>query len=238
MADKKLSDLSDLGAGLADADLLYVVDTSDTADSLQGTSKRITAANLAAFTRQVVKGGTGLTTFAAGDLIYASAADTLARLAADANGKFLSLVSGLPSWQLVPTATTGVGTASATYTITASWGNSGLSVALPAGGTYLMIVAAELYAMTSAGYGAVDWRLYNATTSAVVAGTTRRAVAVTGYDRRTIEMSWVVTVADAATIRLEVIRVNLVPAPTWSATSLFGSVGGAGDMTMTYVRLS
>jgi hypothetical protein len=36
---------------------------------------------------------------AAGDILYATAADTLARLAPDANGTYLSLVAGLPSWE-------------------------------------------------------------------------------------------------------------------------------------------
>jgi hypothetical protein len=44
-------------------------------------------------------GGTGQTTYAAGDLLYASAADTLARLGAGTDGFVLTLNAGLPIWQ-------------------------------------------------------------------------------------------------------------------------------------------
>lgn len=44
------------------------------------------------------KGGTGLTTYAAGDIIYASAANTLAKLPKGTDGQILALASGLPSW--------------------------------------------------------------------------------------------------------------------------------------------
>lgn len=44
-------------------------------------------------------GGTGFTTYATGDLIYASATNTLSKLAAGANGKVLQInASGVPVW--------------------------------------------------------------------------------------------------------------------------------------------
>jgi len=43
-------------------------------------------------------GGTSFSTYATGDLIYASAANTLAKLAAGANGEVLTLAAGVPSW--------------------------------------------------------------------------------------------------------------------------------------------
>ena len=44
-------------------------------------------------------GGTGLTTYATGDLLYASATDTLSKLAAGASGKLLQINgSGVPVW--------------------------------------------------------------------------------------------------------------------------------------------
>jgi len=43
-------------------------------------------------------GGTGLASYTAGDLLYASGASTLARLPVGANGQILSLVGGLPAW--------------------------------------------------------------------------------------------------------------------------------------------
>ena len=49
-------------------------------------------------------GGTGFTTYAAGDLIYASAANVLSKLAKDADGKVLTLAGGLPTWATPATA--------------------------------------------------------------------------------------------------------------------------------------
>jgi hypothetical protein len=48
---------------------------------------------------EVTRGGTGQTSYATGDLIYASATNTLAKLAAGANGKVLTLSGGVPAWQ-------------------------------------------------------------------------------------------------------------------------------------------
>lgn len=45
-----------------------------------------------------VNGGTGLTTYTTGDIIYASAANTLAALPVGTNGHVLTLSGGLPTW--------------------------------------------------------------------------------------------------------------------------------------------
>lgn len=43
-------------------------------------------------------GGTGQTTYATGDVLYASASNTLSKLAAGSDGEVLTLASGVPSW--------------------------------------------------------------------------------------------------------------------------------------------
>ena len=43
-------------------------------------------------------GGTGLTTYTAGDILYASATNTLASLAKGTDGQLLTMVSGAPTW--------------------------------------------------------------------------------------------------------------------------------------------
>lgn len=43
-------------------------------------------------------GGTGFSTYATGDLIYASAANTLSKLTAGTNGYVLTLAAGVPTW--------------------------------------------------------------------------------------------------------------------------------------------
>jgi len=44
------------------------------------------------------RGGTGLITYATGDMIYASAADTLSALPAGSNGYVLTVAAGVPTW--------------------------------------------------------------------------------------------------------------------------------------------
>lgn len=69
------------------------------------------------------KGGTGIVTYTKGDTIYASAANTLSKLAVGTDGDVLTLASGVPSWApgasgLVPTATGRIPYASGTSSYT------------------------------------------------------------------------------------------------------------------------
>ena len=50
-------------------------------------------------------GGTAQTTYATGDTLYASAANTLSKLAAGSNGQVLTLAAGIPSWATPTTGT-------------------------------------------------------------------------------------------------------------------------------------
>jgi len=47
-------------------------------------------------------GGTGLTSYTTGDLLYSSASNTLAKLGAGSNGQILTLAAGLPTWAAAP----------------------------------------------------------------------------------------------------------------------------------------
>ena len=67
-------------------------------------------------------GGTGLTTYTTGDIIYASGTSTLAKLAAGTNGYVLTMSAGVPSWA----ASSGVTTFSA--------GTTGLTPSTATGG--------------------------------------------------------------------------------------------------------
>jgi hypothetical protein len=51
-------------------------------------------------------GGTGLSTYTAGDLIYASGSTTLSKLGIGTNGYVLTVNSGIPSWQAIPSSVT------------------------------------------------------------------------------------------------------------------------------------
>lgn len=55
-------------------------------------------------TLATTNGGTNLTSYASGDILYASATNTLSALAKSTDGKILTLASGFPSWQ-TPTTT-------------------------------------------------------------------------------------------------------------------------------------
>jgi len=58
----------------------------------------------------VTKGGTGLDTVTAGDILYASANDTIAGLDKGDNGQFLTLSDGLPAWATVSVSSTTIST--------------------------------------------------------------------------------------------------------------------------------
>jgi len=49
-------------------------------------------------TLAVANGGTNITTYATGDILYASASNTLSKLTAGTNGYVLTLAAGVPSW--------------------------------------------------------------------------------------------------------------------------------------------
>jgi hypothetical protein len=78
------------GSGL-DADLL---------DGQEGTYYR-DVGNMNAGTLAVARGGTNLTGFTTGDILYASATDVLSKRAAGTNGHFLKMVAGVPDWAAI-----------------------------------------------------------------------------------------------------------------------------------------
>jgi len=64
-------------------------------------------------TLAATNGGTGLSTYAKGDIIYASATNTLSKLVAGTDGYVLKLASGVPTWQSASAALV-VGTSTVT----------------------------------------------------------------------------------------------------------------------------
>lgn len=53
-------------------------------------------------TLPVANGGTNITTYTSGDVLYASATNTLSKLAKGSDGQILTLASGVPSWAAAP----------------------------------------------------------------------------------------------------------------------------------------
>jgi hypothetical protein len=62
-------------------------------------------------------GGTNITSYAAGDLLYASATDVLSKLPIGSNGEVLTVTTGMPSWEA---GGVGSGTVTNTGTLTAN----------------------------------------------------------------------------------------------------------------------
>ena len=69
---------------------------------LYGSGTNITALDAEKITTGVLDvdhGGTNIASYTAGDILYASGATTLAKLAKGSNGEYLRLASGVPDWQ-------------------------------------------------------------------------------------------------------------------------------------------
>lgn len=81
-----------IGTDSVDIASTYVGQTSIT------TLGTITSGTWNATTIATTRGGTGLTTYTTGDLLYASGTNTLAKLAAGTDGKVLQISSGVPVW--------------------------------------------------------------------------------------------------------------------------------------------
>ena len=69
-----------------------------------------TGAVTLAGTLGATSGGTGLSTYATGDIIYASASNTLAKLTAGSNTQVLTLAGGVPTWAASTGGASGGGT--------------------------------------------------------------------------------------------------------------------------------
>jgi len=114
-------------------------------------------------------GGTGLTSYTTGDLIYASGTSTLSSLGVGTNGYILTVNSGLPSWQ--PAPATGVTSFSA--------GTTGFT---PSTGTTGAVTLAGTLNVSNGGTGVTTLTglAYGNGTSAFTAATGAQVVSVIG----------------------------------------------------------
>jgi len=71
-----------------------------------------------------VYGGTGLTSYTTGDIIYASGVNTLAKLAVGSNTNVLTLTGGVPVWAAPATAGTVTSVSGTTNRITSTGGTT------------------------------------------------------------------------------------------------------------------
>ena len=132
-----------------------------------GTAGAVTLAG----TLVAANGGTSFSTYAAGDLIYASAINTLSKLTAGTNGFVLTLAAGLPTWA---TSTGGVTSFSA--------GTTGLT---PSGVTTGAIVLAGTLGPANGGTGVVN----NAASTITISGAYSLGMTLTGTTSVTLPTS-------------------------------------------------
>jgi len=84
-------------------DFLYATGATTLVKLAKGTTEQTLKMNTAASipewgTANEIAGGTGQTSFTAGDILYASGANTLSKLAKGSDTEVLKLASGVPSW--------------------------------------------------------------------------------------------------------------------------------------------
>ena len=170
----------------------------------------------------VAKGGTGLTTYATGDLPYASAPDTLSKLAAGTNGYVLTLAGGVPTWAAA--AATGLKSATTTVSVSAATAPTAGQVLTATGSTAATWQTPASGGVTSVNFGTTGLTPASATSGAVtVAGTL--AVANGGTGTAAAPTRWGVIYAStttgyastAAGTAGQVLTSNATSAPTWAA---------------------
>lgn len=111
------------------------VATATTTPAITITLGTLTAGTWNATTIASGFGGTGFSTYAAGDIIYASAINTLSKLTAGTNGDVLTLAAGVPTWAAGGgggggiTALTGDVTASGSGSVAATIANDAVTYA-------------------------------------------------------------------------------------------------------------
>jgi len=217
-----------------------------------------TGAVTLAGTLNATSGGTGLATYATGDIIYASATNTLSKLTAGTNGYVLTLSAGVPQWAAASggsnsytrtsfTATGGQTTFTAAYTVgyvevylngiflngSDYTATNGTSVVLAVAAVAGDIVETVAYATTPIGVvGTVTSGTWNATTIGANYGGT--GVANNVASTITISGSFGTTFTVTGTTAVTLPTSGTLLATTGSGASLTfttGSLSLAGNLT-------
>lgn len=154
------------------------------------------------------KGGTNLSSFTGGALLYASDTTTISQLGPCSSSQFVGSNGTTPTCSALPTATTGSGslsTAQYDITTTNTFEDIGLSASLPSAGTYLVSADVRTFCQTSGSPpGYVTCKLYNSTDAADVTNSERfGAVDYTNNGSTdTLPIREVITIAAGKTIKV------------------------------------
>jgi hypothetical protein len=149
------------GAASQTANLQEWQNSSGTVLASVDASGNITAPSLTLSTTALAttSGGTGLSSYTTGDIVYASATNTLSKLTAGTDGYLLTMSSGIPTWAAAPVSlpsqTGYAGYYLTTNGSTASWG--ALPISQPSnttisGNTATTVDTTALSAFTSLEY--------------------------------------------------------------------------------------
>jgi hypothetical protein len=212
----------------------------------------LTAGTWNASTIGVGYGGTGLTSYTTGDLIYASGSTTLSKLGVGTNGYILTVNSGLPSWQPAPAtgvtsfettlsgllpSTTTTGAVTLSGTLGASSGGTGLTTyatgdILYANGTTSitkLAIGATDYVLTSTGtapqYVAQSTlSVGSATTAGTATNANNSAITNDASTNATMYPVWVT--ANTGNLPLKVTSTKLSFNPSTGVLTSTGGISG------------
>ena len=166
-----------------------------------------------------VKGGTGQTTYTTGDILYASSASALSKLAAGANGYVLTMAGGVPTWA---SGAGGSGTVNS--------GTAGRLAWYSATGT-----AVDGNAQASMSSGTLSLGTVGSTLGAIaLAGSTAGAITVRPPANTT---TWTMTLPTTTGLANQVLQTDGTGATSWVTATSSGTVTsvalGAGSTGLT-----
>ena len=209
--------------GSSSATPTFTVNAQGQITSATNTNISVNASSITTGVLGPTVGGTGLTSYNIGDMIYANATNQLTKLPAGQNGYILVMSGGVPIWSVA--ASSGVATFSA--------GTTGLT---PTGTNTGNVTLGGTLATTNGGTGlttftAANNAIYSSSSSALVAGTLPVAAGGTGsitftansvlYGNGTSAIA-----STAAGITGQVLLATTGSAPSWGQVSLTSNVTG------------
>lgn len=187
----------------------------------------------------VANGGLGATTLTQYGVLVGNGTSAVSITAAGtANHVLTANASANPTFQALPTASSGESILGSPYTISSSsFSDTGLSVTLPSAGTYFLYANVR-GSLAISGGGAADLAIefYNSTDSAAVTNSETQLLltVVTGQVMQgTAPMTCIITVAASKTIKLYAKRNS---GPTFTASSIESDA--SGRTRMGYVKLA